>query len=88
MSTDVRIGLVQINNSFSGQNYLPYATACLQGYVQQNSPRADRYSFVLGRGWDLFERARSSLLTWRQFEIPWLEFHGRGPELVDAWFQA
>ena len=28
------IGLVQINNSFSGQNYLPYSIACLQTYVQ------------------------------------------------------
>ena len=28
------IGLVQINNSFSGQNYLPYSIACLQSYAQ------------------------------------------------------
>ena len=26
----VRVGLVQINNSFSGQNYLPYSVALLQ----------------------------------------------------------
>lgn len=31
----VRIGLVQINNSFSGQNYLPYSIACLQSYARQ-----------------------------------------------------
>jgi len=29
-----RIGLVQINNSFSGQNYLPYSIACLKSYAQ------------------------------------------------------
>jgi len=29
-----RIGLVQINNSFSGQNYLPYSIACLQSYAR------------------------------------------------------
>ncbi|MDC0456424.1 radical SAM protein [Alphaproteobacteria bacterium] len=28
-----KIGLVQINNSFSGQNYLPYSTACLESFV-------------------------------------------------------
>ena len=31
----VKIGLVQINNSFSGQNYLPYSIALLQTYVQK-----------------------------------------------------
>ncbi|CAN7386077.1 radical SAM protein [Bradyrhizobium sp. LjRoot220] len=30
----VQIGLVQINNSFSGQNYLPYSIACLQSYAE------------------------------------------------------
>jgi uncharacterized protein (UPF0548 family) len=36
----------------------------------------DRHRFALGRGRDLFERAHASLLAWRHFEIPWLEFHG------------
>ena len=36
----------------------------------------DRHQFPLGQGRDLFERARSSLLAWRHFDIPWLEFHG------------
>jgi len=36
----------------------------------------DRHQFTLGRGRDLFERAQSSLMAWRQFDIPWLEFHG------------
>ncbi len=34
----VRIGLVQINNSFSGQNYLPYSIACLQSYAERRLP--------------------------------------------------
>ena len=36
----------------------------------------DRSQFALGTGRDLFERARSSLLEWRHFDIPWLELHG------------
>lgn len=36
----------------------------------------DRHRFSLGQGRDLFERARTSLLAWRQFEISWLELHG------------
>ena len=36
----------------------------------------DRHQFTLGTGRDLFERAQSSLMAWRHFDIPWLEFHG------------
>jgi uncharacterized protein (UPF0548 family) len=36
----------------------------------------DRHQYTLGRGRGLFERAQSSLMAWRQFDIPWLEFHG------------
>lgn len=42
----LQIGLVQINNSFSGQNYLPYSIACLRAYVQGRSPRPERYRFA------------------------------------------
>ncbi|WP_298244135.1 radical SAM protein [uncultured Bradyrhizobium sp.] len=41
----VRIGLVQINNSFSGQNYLPYSIACLQSYAEQRLP-SGRFRFL------------------------------------------
>ena len=34
----VNVGLVQINNSFSGQNYLPYSAALLQSYAAANLP--------------------------------------------------
>jgi len=36
----------------------------------------DRYRFPIGNGRELYERARSALLAWRHFEIPWLELHG------------
>ena len=36
----------------------------------------DRNQFSLGTGRDLFERARSSLMSWRHFDIPWLELYG------------
>ena len=40
------IGLVQINNSFSGQNYLPYSVGCLESYVRKNAPNPDRFRFL------------------------------------------
>jgi radical SAM superfamily enzyme YgiQ (UPF0313 family) len=42
----ISVGLVQINNSFSGQNYLPYSVALLQTYVQQKSSRPERFRFL------------------------------------------
>ena len=42
----LKVGLVQINNSFSGQNYLPYSVALLQTYVEQKSANPGRYSFL------------------------------------------
>lgn len=40
------IGLVQINNSFSGQNYLPYSVACLQSYARKNLPEPGKFRFL------------------------------------------
>jgi len=40
------VGLVQINNSFSGQNYLPYSIACLRSYVEAHAPERGRYTFL------------------------------------------
>jgi tRNA A37 methylthiotransferase MiaB len=45
--TALEIGLVQINNSFSGQNYLPYSTALLEAYARRNAADPDRYRFRL-----------------------------------------
>ena len=41
-----RVGLVQINNSFSGQNYLPYSAACLQSYAAKNLADPGRFEFL------------------------------------------
>jgi radical SAM superfamily enzyme YgiQ (UPF0313 family) len=43
----VRVGLVQINNSFSGQNYLPYAVGLLQAYAEGRTADPGRYQFLL-----------------------------------------
>src|SRR5260370_33457447 len=42
----MKVGLVQINNSFSGQNYLPYSVALLQTYVQKNAQDPSRFRFL------------------------------------------
>jgi radical SAM superfamily enzyme YgiQ (UPF0313 family) len=43
----IRIGLAQFNNSFSGQNYLPYSVGLLQAYAQRHAPMPSRYEFLL-----------------------------------------
>jgi len=40
------VGLVQINNSFSGQNYLPYSVALLEAYTKACAARPERYGFL------------------------------------------
>ena len=40
------IGLIQINNSFSGQNYLPYSTACLESYLREHSSKQQALVFL------------------------------------------
>ncbi|WP_428660066.1 B12-binding domain-containing radical SAM protein [Reyranella sp.] len=50
----MNVGLVQINNSFSGQNYLPYSIALLQTYVQKFATRPERYRFLT----PLYKRVR------------------------------
>ena len=49
-STDhpkLKIGLVQINNSFSGQSYLPYSVGLLQAYAQHHHPAPETLSFLV-----------------------------------------
>lgn len=43
----VKVGMVQINNSFSGQNYFPYSVGILQAYAQKNTKAPGRYEFLL-----------------------------------------
>lgn len=50
----VVVGLVQINNSFSGQNYLPYAVGLLETYVRSAAVDPDRYVFLPS----VYKRAR------------------------------
>ncbi|HEY3074053.1 MAG TPA: cobalamin-dependent protein [Burkholderiales bacterium] len=46
-TTPLRVGLVQINHSFSGQNYLPYSAGLLQAYAAKNARHPERYDFGL-----------------------------------------
>lgn len=41
------VGLVQINNSFSNQNYLPYSAGLLQSYVEKYAKTPEQYEFLL-----------------------------------------
>lgn len=42
----IRVGLVQINNSFSGQNYFPYSIGLLQAYAEKHCPNVSDYVFI------------------------------------------
>ncbi len=42
----IRVGLVQINNSFSGQNYFPYSIGVLQAYALEHLREPDRFDFM------------------------------------------
>ncbi len=43
---EIEVALVQINNSFSGQNYLPLAIGYLQSYLEEYSVNPGRYNFL------------------------------------------
>ena len=43
----MQVGLVQINNSFSGQNYFPYSVGLLQAYAQKHLKNRDQFEFLL-----------------------------------------
>ncbi len=43
----VTVALVQVNNSFSGQNYLPYSIACLESYARKNLTTPNKVNFLL-----------------------------------------
>jgi radical SAM superfamily enzyme YgiQ (UPF0313 family) len=46
MSATTIVGLVQINNSFSGQCYLPYAVGLLQAHLQANLSHPEELRFL------------------------------------------
>ena len=41
------VGMVQINNSFSGQNYFPYSVGLLDAYARCKLPDYDRFEILL-----------------------------------------
>lgn len=43
----IKVGLVQVNNSFSNQNYLPLSVGMLQAYVQSHLKQPDKFEFLL-----------------------------------------
>ncbi|OGN22140.1 MAG: hypothetical protein A2918_03205 [Candidatus Yanofskybacteria bacterium RIFCSPLOWO2_01_FULL_42_49] len=43
----IKIGPIQLNNSFSGQCYLPLSVGMLQAYAQKHLSYADHYEFLL-----------------------------------------
>ena len=45
-SPKITVGLSQINNSFSGANYLPYSVGLLQAYVEKHSPSKKCFEFL------------------------------------------
>ncbi len=45
-SRNLEVGLVQINNSFSDQIYLPYSVGLLESYVKANASKPDQFHFV------------------------------------------
>jgi radical SAM superfamily enzyme YgiQ (UPF0313 family) len=47
MQIPLKIGLVQINNSFSGQNYLPYTAGLLQAYAKKHARQPNQFKFLL-----------------------------------------
>ncbi|MBI4062697.1 MAG: radical SAM protein [Elusimicrobia bacterium] len=46
-SHNIKVGLVQINNSFSDQNYFPYSIGTLQAYAQKKLRHPQDYEFLL-----------------------------------------
>ncbi len=47
MSSMVIVGMVQINNSFAHQDYLPLAIGFLMSYAQKNVPDIDSFEFIV-----------------------------------------
>ena len=46
MRLKTRVGLVQINNSFSKQHYFPYSAGIIQAYAQRHLSRPDAVEFL------------------------------------------
>ncbi|MBI5140275.1 MAG: cobalamin B12-binding domain-containing protein, partial [Candidatus Vogelbacteria bacterium] len=42
----IKLGLVNINNSFSNQDYFPYSVGILQAYAQEHASNIDEFEFI------------------------------------------
>lgn len=47
MKSKIKVGLAQINNSFSGQGYLPYSAGILQSFCQRYLKEPNNFEFLL-----------------------------------------
>jgi len=47
MDTKIKLGMVQINNSFSRQSYFPYSVGILQACLKESLSASDRFEFLL-----------------------------------------
>lgn len=47
MQPKLKLGMVQINNSFANQDYLPYSVGLLQGLAQESVVGQDNFEFLL-----------------------------------------
>ena len=45
-TSEITVGLIQINNSFSGANYLPYSVGLLQAYIEKYFRHKKRFHFL------------------------------------------
>lgn len=71
ISVQLRLAAPQFSHAEVGATADPVA---IEGLASRYA--IDRRRFPLGTGHALFERARTALFDWRNFEIPWLEVHG------------
>jgi hypothetical protein len=46
MPASFSVGLVNINNSFSGQNYFPYSVGLLKAYAERHLTDPSRFRFL------------------------------------------
>jgi radical SAM superfamily enzyme YgiQ (UPF0313 family) len=46
MKSKIKVGFVQLNNSFSGQHYLPLSVGMLQAYVQKHAKNPELYEYI------------------------------------------
>ena len=84
-SRRIKVGLVQINNSFSGQHYFPYSVGILQAYAMEHLREPERYQFVL----PVYRRISVEEAV-EQFQLrrdPFLVFTNAGTDSVNVLYR-